>query len=151
MKLYERLQSVSFQVSARLVSGLNMKKGKPCTVCNKTVIYLEGHMAIHREEKPYNCEQCGKSFKRAGELKVHIRSHSGEKPFKCTHCDYSCSISGAMKEHIKIHTGVKPFMCKFCDYSCSRLDSLKKHHLTHTGSRPHNVLFVTIHVLQAVI
>ena len=45
------------------------------TVIKRT---LSQHIKAHTREKPYDCEQCGKSFSTQGNLSSHIRTHTGE-------------------------------------------------------------------------
>ena len=40
-------------------------------------------MSIHSDEKPFECEECGKSFANKAYLDKHKRYHKGDKPFKC--------------------------------------------------------------------
>ena len=56
------------------------------------------------EEKPFQCAECPKAFKRSEHLKRHIRSvHSNERPFPCTLCDKKFSRSDNLAQHLKTH------------------------------------------------
>ena len=49
--------------------------------------YLKTHERFHNGEKPYDCEQCDKSFTTTGSLRTHMRIHSRENPYTCEQCD----------------------------------------------------------------
>ena len=38
--------------------------------------YLKSHMRKHNDEKPFNCDVCGRDFKRPSELKSHMINHT---------------------------------------------------------------------------
>lgn len=51
-----------------------------CNVCKKSfarTAALNRHALIHRDMRPFLCEKCGYSFKRADHLRVHKRACSG--------------------------------------------------------------------------
>ena len=100
-----------------------------CSVTNDCI-----SIAIHsqvRDQKPFECQHCGKRFKSNGELKTHIRTHTGDKPFKCQHCGKGFSQSGDLQKHIRTHTGDKPYKCQHCGKAFSQNGNLQSHIRTH--------------------
>lgn len=44
---------------------------------------LRNHERIHRNERPFVCNDCGKAFTQVTNLNNHRRLHTGERPFVC--------------------------------------------------------------------
>uniref|UniRef100_A0A8K9WPB3 C2H2-type domain-containing protein n=1 Tax=Oncorhynchus mykiss TaxID=8022 RepID=A0A8K9WPB3_ONCMY len=59
-------------------------------------------------EKPYTCEQCGRSFPKQYNLIRHAVVHSGEKPYKCSQCGKCFTQRSSMKSHQRTHIGESP-------------------------------------------
>jgi KRAB domain-containing zinc finger protein len=59
---------------------------------------------VHTEERPYECRDCGKSFKHAWNVTEHWKIHSGEKPYERGECGKFLMQRHVLKEHKKIHS-----------------------------------------------
>lgn len=97
---------------------------------------LEKREQMEREAKPFECEECGKRFKKNAGLSQHLRVHSREKPFDCEECGQSFKANTHLFRHQKLHTSEKPFGCKACSRDFLDRQELLKHQRMHTGHLP---------------
>ncbi|XP_074049528.1 uncharacterized protein LOC141492769 [Macrotis lagotis] len=86
--------------------------------------------------RPHICLQCGKGFKKAGNLKKHINGHLAERPFVCGQCGQRFRLKQILVSHQRTHVGVRPYCCPQCGKCFSQKHHLRSHHRVHTGERP---------------
>ncbi|XP_053316505.1 zinc finger protein 583-like [Spea bombifrons] len=107
-----------------------------CNECAKTFSdpsrFLR-HRIGHTGGRPYHCRHCAKTFRQPYELMVHQRVHTGEKPYHCTVCGKKFIKNSILKVHQRIHTGERPYKCPQCSKSFVQSHHLKTHQKTHTA------------------
>uniref|UniRef100_A0AAV2MCU7 C2H2-type domain-containing protein n=1 Tax=Knipowitschia caucasica TaxID=637954 RepID=A0AAV2MCU7_KNICA len=111
-----------------------------CLDCGKTFRWssrLTHHQRSHNNERPYRCNLCPKAFKGSSALLYHQRSHSGEKPYKCQDCGKAFKRSSLLQVHQSVHTGVRTFLCPYCPLTFKWSSHYQYHLRQHTGECPY--------------
>uniref|UniRef100_A0A4W5LV86 C2H2-type domain-containing protein n=1 Tax=Hucho hucho TaxID=62062 RepID=A0A4W5LV86_9TELE len=111
-----------------------------CLDCGKSFKWssrLAHHQRSHNNERPYRCNLCPKAFKGSSALLYHQRSHSGEKPYKCDDCDKAFKRSSLLQVHRSVHTGLRTFQCPYCPLTFKWSSHYQYHLRQHTGECPY--------------
>lgn len=58
------------------------------------------HERTHRNERPYKCDVCDKTFTYGSTLNKHKKTHTGEKHYFCEPCNKAFAESHHLKAHL---------------------------------------------------
>ncbi|XP_071515273.1 uncharacterized protein [Panulirus ornatus] len=116
----------------------------PCNVC--TLLFgtqkeLNYHKKkLHKDEKCFVCEECGKSFQRRTSLQKHAinwhESNSAIGPFKCELCPKKFIRRIYLTNHkLRMHGLDKKFLCQVCGNKFMTQNSLMAHMEVHNDLR----------------
>ncbi|XP_042859503.1 zinc finger protein 629-like [Penaeus japonicus] len=93
-------------------------------------------LSVHGESR-FDCEDCGRKFKKRAYLVRHRRLHTGERPYSCDICSATFSQMPNLWYHKRIHTGESPYECAVCQRKFRSSSHLKRHQRLHTGETPY--------------
>jgi len=105
-----------------------------CEVQVATEALLKKHQQLkHSNIKPYQCDECGNSFRSKQYLQTHQNRHKGikmeVKKVMCDICGKEFQGSNTIKKHLlSAHgIGVQDFQCDICDRKFISSNALKSH------------------------
>ncbi|XP_029462753.1 LOW QUALITY PROTEIN: uncharacterized protein LOC115094144 [Rhinatrema bivittatum] len=108
-----------------------------CNICGRTYRHagsLLNHKNTHKTGL-YKCSICLKQFYNPMAMKNHLRIHNATKRFWCQDCGKAFRASRELISHQRVHTGERPFCCPVCSRGFSSKLSLKQHQKTHASSK----------------
>lgn len=122
----------------------HLKKTIPCPYCKKefrTAKTVSIHVRfIHSNERPYICEECGKSFATSGCLTQHNVTHVKERSWQCPHCPSKFKGLVHLRKHMDIHND-DAHVCPDCGKQMNTKRNLRVHMLVHSDQKKYKCQF----------
>lgn len=122
----------------------HLKKTIPCPYCKKkfrTTRTVTIHIGfVHSSERPYVCEECGKSFATSGCLTQHRITHVKERDWQCSQCPKKFKNLAHLKKHIDIHNE-DAHVCPDCGKQLNTKRNLRVHMLVHSDQKNYKCQF----------
>ena len=84
---------------------------------------------------PFECNDCGKTFKRKCRMASHLKQHR----HKCPKCPRTFSLIRYLKTHVENAHRINPFKCNECEYTSNNKSTVKNHFIRcHTSGYEHS-------------
>ncbi|KAJ0051096.1 hypothetical protein NL108_013831 [Boleophthalmus pectinirostris] len=88
-----------------------------------------------KQDKPFSCSVCKKTFPQKRNLKSHMRVHTGERPYHCIPCGLSFKFQQNFNQHdLTVHRKDKPFRCRVCKKDFVDKSEMIVHRSSHDSS-----------------
>ena len=108
-----------------------------CSFCGLGFNYLQafnGHVNLHREEKPYACTKCPKAFTHQSDLTRHRKACGiTDRSFQCGACHKNFKNKQG-RTNSRNHDDKPKHQCAICGKVYVHQSSLKKHVKTHSST-----------------
>jgi len=94
------------------------------------------HSRKHKNEKPFICATCGKSFVSSADLNHHNKIHNKDRAYPCPICERSFKTHSNLRTHrLQMHLDPAEwkFPCNLCDKKFPIRGNLVKHLKRHAG------------------
>ncbi|KAJ8364893.1 hypothetical protein SKAU_G00137240 [Synaphobranchus kaupii] len=92
--------------------------------------------AGEKEERPFDCNICGRTYRHAGSLLNHKNTHKTGH-FNCSFCAKPFSNPMALRNHTRIHTQKKKHVCTTCNKAFRLASILHNHQKIHIRGEMH--------------
>ena len=114
-----------------------LHKCPECPFTTRSALYITRHVLTHRDERPFMCEHCGKSFKADTVLRAHLEMHDDTKQYPCDKCEYVGNSKGALYSHRASHITkeLMQYRCRQCDWVGRRKSELQVHQRKHSAMK----------------
>lgn len=90
----------------------------------------------NKEERPFKCNICNRSYRHAGSLLNHKNTHKTGH-FSCTFCSKPFTNPMALRNHTRIHTQKKKYVCLTCGKAFRLASILHNHQRVHNRVSSH--------------